>query len=119
MPTSDLGIGPNRKAGHVGEVHRRAKREIRERERIAGDKFLALELRIQHFRGAMERFRAFGNCRRIRLAILEHHRFNDMLENEYRARGVPMREVPELPASHVESCAFVLRKETASRLLAG
>src|ERR1700731_1973003 len=108
MPTSDLGIGLNRKVSHISEIHRRTKREIRDRQRIAGNKFLALELPVQHLCCAVERFRCLGNGRRIGLAALDHYRFDDVFENEYRARRIPMREIPELPARHVDAPPFIL-----------
>src|SRR5712692_7846772 len=119
MPPPDLVIGLDRVASHIGEIHGGAERKVRDRQGVAGHESSALELTVKDLCRAMERLRALGNCRRIWFATLEHDRFDDVFENEHRARRVPMREVPELPARHVKARPFVLRKETALRFLPG
>ena len=51
------------------------------------------------------------------LAALEHDGFDNVFENEHRAGGIPVREVPELPAGYVEPRFFVGREQTALRPL--
>src|SRR6202048_5438596 len=66
----------------------------------------------------MEVFGALGNRRLIRVAALEHDRLDQGFENKYGASRVPVADVPELPARHVEATPLVSRQQTALRLLA-
>src|SRR5262249_44395662 len=82
VPSLDLAIGLDRKAGHVGEVQRRAEREVRQGEPIAGDEALSLELAVQDLGVALEQFRSLGQRGRVGLAALQHDRLDDVLEDE-------------------------------------
>src|SRR5438552_16713825 len=79
--------------------------------------FFFFELPVEHLCNAMERFGGLGDRRRIWLAALEHDRFDHVFENEYRAGRIPMPEIPELPARHIEPRLLVGWKQAALRPL--
>src|SRR5262245_51588616 len=50
----DLAVRLDRVVRHLGKIHDRAEREIRQRQRVAGDESFALELTVEHLGGAVE-----------------------------------------------------------------
>ncbi len=117
VPAPDLPVGLERVVRELGEVHRGADGEVRERQRIARDECLARELPVQHLGGAVEFLGAFGDLGRVRLHDAEHARLDHVFIDEHRAGRIPVCEVPELPARDVEPLALIPREQGALRLL--
>src|SRR5262249_30068677 len=118
-PALDVAVWIDRIMRRLGQVERRAEREVGDRQGIPGDEFPSLQLTVQHLCGAVEQIRGLGDRRQIRLVDLQEQRLCHIFESKDRTSLIPVREVPELPARDVEPPALVLRQQAALRLLAG
>src|SRR5262245_65384195 len=67
VPALDLAVRLDRVVRHLGKVHGRAEREICQRQRVAGDESLTLELTVEHLGCALEQLRAFFDRSHVRL----------------------------------------------------
>jgi hypothetical protein len=72
---------------------------------------------VEHLGGAVERLGALGERRLVRFLDAEQQRLRHIFEGEHRAGRIPVREIPELPARHVEPSSLVLREQAALRFL--
>src|SRR5271165_6316597 len=118
IPALDLAIRLEREASRLRKVHRRPDGKIRNRKPLAGDEFPAPQLTVQNLCRPIERLHALGDRRRVGIAALDNVWFDQILEDEHRARRVPMGNVPELPTRDIETLPFACAQKPALRFLA-